>query len=179
MTTTIHQHASNAEIIELARKVCEVNSIAFSANDANQALADVGSSDDVEDSQLLDAIGQRIGIRFREVEGSLRDLILSAIEVSPIIVGRKGSDSQDRNGYFVVLRRKSQSKFVVFIDGQEQTVSRRWLRNNSFRDASGDCRWYMAQPMFAEEAASVLQLSNRRPVQAPVTDAAIGGVSQT
>ena len=139
MTATIQPHSSNAEIIELASKVCEVNSIPFSANDANQALADVGNSFEVQDCQLLDAIGQRIGVRFRQVEGSLRDLLLSAIEVSPIIVGRKDAHSPERNGYFIVLRRTSQSKFEVFIDGQEQTVSPRWhraIRCAVFDDAS-------------------------------------------
>jgi putative ABC transport system ATP-binding protein len=154
MTSSIQQHASHAEIIELARTVCEVNSIAFSANDANQSLADVSQSENVEDRQLLDAVGQRIGIRFREVEGSFRDLILSAIEVSPIIVGRRGPDGLRRRGYFVIKRRKSQSQLVVFVDGEEQTVSHRWLRTNAFRDADGLYSWYVAQPMFADEAAS-------------------------
>lgn len=154
MTTTIQQHTRNAEIIELARKVCDVNSIAFSANDANQSLADAGQTNDVADSQLLDAVGQRVGIRFREVEGSLRDLVLSAIEVNPIIVGRKDSTSQQRSGYFVVVRRKSQSKFVVFVDGEEKTVSHRWLRMHAFRNPGGTYSWYLAQPIFAGEAAS-------------------------
>lgn len=154
MITGFKQFARNAEIIELARRVCEVNSIAFSANDANQALADVGRSDAVSDSQLLDAVGQRVGIRFREIEGTFFDLVLSAIEVNPIIVARQDETGTEQNGYFVVVRKSSRSRFIVFIDGQEQTVSRRWLRQHIYRGAGGTYSWFLAQPMFADEAAS-------------------------
>ena len=153
MFTGIPQLERNAEIIELARKICEVNSLAFSANDANQSLADVGYAENVKDSQLLDAVGQRVGIRFREVEGRFRDLVLSAIEVSPIIVSRQDSNGQQL-GYFIVLRKYSRSRFFVFVDGKEKSVSRRWLRKNSYQNSSGTYLWYLAQPMLADEAAS-------------------------
>ncbi len=155
MNVSIQKQVNNAEIIEIARIVCEANSVGFSVNDANQSLADVVNSDDkVNDSQLLDAVGQRVGIRFREVEGSLRDLLLAAIEVSPVVVARRIHTDDSRSGYFVVLRRKSGTRFVVLVDGHEQTVSHRWLRANARGDANGAYRWYLAQPMFAAEAAS-------------------------
>ncbi len=135
--------------------MCEINSIAFSVNDANQSLSDVGSpGENVHDSQLLDAVGQRVGIRFREVEGTLRDLVLSAIEISPIIVARQGPSGAGRRGYFIVLRKTARSNFVVFVDGREETVSQRWLRANAYRKPEGTYDWFLTQAMFAEEAAS-------------------------
>ena len=169
MITGIRQFERNAEIVELARKVCEVNSMAFSANDANQSLADVGHAENVEDGQLLDAVGQRVGIRFREVEGSFRDLTLSAIETNPIIVSRRDSTGQ-HCGYFVILRKTTRTRFVVFFDGKEEIVSRSWLRKNAFLNSSGGYGWYLAQPMFADEAASAYnyQTGNQRKPLSPL-----------
>ncbi len=157
MTTNLRKRVRNSEILELARKVCEANSIAFSVNDANQSLADIGHADlELEDSQLLDAVGQRLGVRFREVEGTARDLILAAIEVSPLIVARKETteSGDEEDSYFVIVRKKSRMRFVVYLHGQEKAVSQRWLRKNSARNENGNCRWFLAQPMFAAEAAS-------------------------
>ncbi len=155
MTNTSQQHARNSEIIELARKVCELNSIAFSVNDANQSLADIGNPDDqLEVGQLLDAVGQRAGIRFRVVEGGFGDLILSAVDASPIIVLRSIKFGDARCEYFVVLRKMARSQFVIFIDGREQIVTRRWIRQNSNCDSTGKYLWYIAQPVLAAEAAS-------------------------
>ncbi len=138
------------------RKICQENSIAFSINDVNQSLADLGDADlFVEDCQLLDAVGKRVGIRFREVEGEFRDLLLAALEVNPIVVARRKAGSQtESEGYFLVLRPKRRSGFVVYADGKEKTVTQRWLQKNAAVDTESNYRWYLAQSMFVAEAAS-------------------------
>jgi putative ABC transport system ATP-binding protein len=154
VTANLQELSRNEEIVDLARIVCEANSIAFSMNDANQSLADLGMADpNVEDRQLLDAIGQRIGICFREVEGNFRDLILSAVELPPVIVQMNMGDSVP-GSYFVILQRKGRTRFVVYIDGKKKIVSRGWLQKNSIQGEGRTCHWFLAQPMFAAEAAS-------------------------
>ena len=156
MTASIEQNARFAEVIDLARKICQEKSISFSVNDANQSLADLVKSEPyVESQQLLEAIGKRIGIRFREVEGSLRDMTLAAIELSPIVVLRRqaGDAATTSDGYFIVVK-KQRSGFVVYRDGREETVSQRWLSNNAAVIENGKHCWYLAQPMFVAEAAS-------------------------
>ncbi len=157
MNDDLNWRARNSEILRLIQRICDAKSIAFSVNDANQSLADLSNDiENVDDSQLLDAVGQRIGIRFRRVEGSIQDLILSAIEVSPIIVAKNKaqSTSEESGSYFVILRKHAGSTFTVFADGEEQTVSQSWLEQNADCNDENSYNWFLVQPAFAAETAS-------------------------
>ena len=144
----------SSHLVDLVRAVCVQMSLTFSENDVNQALADVHSRDDgsYPFHEALLAIGQRIGVRFREVESHFSDLRLAAIETNPIIVSRSTSSQAAKK--FVILRQKSRSKFVIWIDGGERVVSTRWLRTNIASVDRNVFRWFIAQPILAADSAS-------------------------
>jgi len=144
----------NADVLDITRKVCAQLSIAFSANDANQSMADLTASRETGKVGLLNAVGQRVGLGFREVEGDFRDLVVCIYETAPVIVARSSSENPDDPDYFLIIGKKGRSGFMVQIDGQEKKVSRRWLNRNALRSEDGSFRWLLVQPVFAADAAS-------------------------
>ena len=135
----------------MIRAICVELSLSFSENDVNQALADVADTN-VSLSESLQSVGQRIGIRFRVVESSLRELDTAAIEASPIIV--PFGDAHRSGEAFVILGRKSRTRFVVCIDNRKEVVSRRWIHKHAHKTERGTYEWYVAQPILAAESAS-------------------------
>ncbi len=145
----------STEYADLLRKVCEEMSIAFSANQVSQAFADVSTSNaKATDAELLSSVGKRAGVRFREIESGYRDLIVSAYGNFPIVVPRSDNSVGGTSSYFVILRRRSRSRFAVFVDGREIVVPRRWIKKNAAGNRDGTYVWYLAQPMLAAESVS-------------------------
>lgn len=144
-------------MIEIASRTCQAMNIAFSANDANQCLADFGpptTEDVVEDYlQRLYAVADRMGVGYRDTELTLHGMVQTSIDSGPTLLLLKGPEYGD-NTFAILLPRRSRSKLVVFVGGQELVVSRRWLAKNVQRTASGRYRCWLAQPMFAADAAS-------------------------
>lgn len=158
MTTLEFTHQlSNAESIELVRRICLERGAPFSANDVNQAFADMpGGSEAATDQERLQVAGKSAGIRFREVESSFGELGMAAFESPPIVVERHDPSQDDRAGYLLILRRLSRSRLVVFIDDREIVVNLKWLKQNAFCTPQGKFHWFLAQPMMAAEDASTV-----------------------
>lgn len=154
MNLNDRQLARNANILDLTQKVCEAMSLPFSVNAANQSLADIPDSDRAGDAQLFNAIGQLAGIRFNEVESTFRELVLAVFESAPIIVETKEPTSASDSHYFVILRSKGRSRFVIQMDGREQVVSARWIKKHARRNEDGAFTWFLPQAIFAVEGAS-------------------------
>ena len=155
------------EITEILRRICAEMELGFSANDANQSFADFGAQGTgFTDAERLAAAGKRVGIRFREVESSFADLTLSAFESTPIVVLRGDGEDHSASGYFLVLRRLSRSRLVVFVDDREIVVSPGWLKKNAYHTSEGIFKWFLAQPVLAAEAASAYDLQTGMKVEA-------------
>jgi putative ABC transport system ATP-binding protein len=159
MTFNAQQEALNSEILNISSKVCEDMGIAFSTNEANESLADIhpegSDGGDIDAWRMLDAVGQRAGIKYRDVESSFGDLLRAAKAPGPVItelIPHRGSDKQR---FAIILGpRGPRGGLTIYFDGKEENVSKTWLKKNAMRNESGLFQWQLAQPMFALDQAS-------------------------
>jgi len=146
---------SSSETVALMQRICEHLGIAFSANRVFPSLADLNQGvEAVEQVDQLNAIGKHFGIRFREMTGSLQDLVNTVTDSGPILVRPKFTSGDDSERGVLVLEPKSRSRLLINRDEQDQTVARRWLKKNLQRDDQKHYRWLLIQPMLAAEKAS-------------------------
>jgi putative ABC transport system ATP-binding protein len=158
MSLTPDQQAINSIVINVSSKICEEMSIAFSANDANQSLADIQADNDGDVTthtwEMLSAVGQRIGVKYRSVESNFRDLMLAIKETGPIVIALKPMRETESPRVAVILRRNVGSQISIYLEETEQQVSRSWLKKNALLSEGGLFCWQLAQPMFAAAEAS-------------------------
>jgi putative ABC transport system ATP-binding protein len=134
-------------------------SIAFSANEANESLADIRPESSVDGAvdawTMLDAVGQRVGVRYRDVESNFADLVRAVRSPGPVIAELKPSRGSDKQRFAIILGYEGFMKGLsIYFDGKEQRVSYRWLQKNILRNDDGLFHWQLAQPMFPVAAAS-------------------------
>jgi hypothetical protein len=68
------------------QRLCEYFGVAFSENRVHPGLADLDSQFNVvSDVDRLNAVGKQFGIRFREMTGSLRDLMSTVSDSGPAV----------------------------------------------------------------------------------------------
>ena len=141
----------STEISEIFRRICEELGIAFSANKVAPILADLGLDvQDVERIEEFNAVGKHFGIRFREFSGQIKELIATVSETGPVMVEL---DDSARSAV-VVLKALSKGRVLIHFNGEDQTVSSRWLRQRVQKNEDGQLEWLLIRPMFASGNAS-------------------------
>ncbi|MEM7457777.1 MAG: hypothetical protein AAF456_25860, partial [Planctomycetota bacterium] len=139
----------------LLRRICDHFSIAFSANMLAPALADYQQSEEFQneivpsDLNRLNAAGRAFGIRFRDMEGSLRDLVNSVSDSGPVVVS-----SGDNEFRCLVVSVGPRSRLTIHVNGSDEVVSVRWLQRQLNRKRGQSYRWILVQPMLAAGSAS-------------------------
>lgn len=151
---------NSAELSALMKRLCEHLGIAFSANRVLPSLADLNHNGrSASEVDQLNAIGKQFGIRFREMSGTLRDLVQTASDSGAVIVHPKTTqpsqnDKSSNPRSALVLSVQSRSRILIHQDGVDRKETSRWLRQNLERDASKQYQWLLVQPMLAAENAS-------------------------
>ena len=146
---------SASEMTEILRRICEHLGIPFGANRVFPSLADF----DVErrtltDVESLNAVGRHFGIRFREMVGSVRDLMNTVSDSGPVLVRPSCTTGSDDQGAMLVLSVLGTRKLLIHQNGLDRRVSPRRLSKQLSADESGNYRWLLIQPMLAAENAS-------------------------
>lgn len=158
MSFSPDERTINTIVLNVSSKICEEMSIAFSANAANQSLADIEPVADMdfvgEIWQQLSTIGERIGIKYRDVESGFRDLMYEVRETGPIVIALNPLAGSEPPRIAIILRRNVGSKISIYLEGKEQKVSQSWLKKNALCGADKTYHWLLAQPMFAADEAS-------------------------
>lgn len=133
------------------RRACEHLSVAFSANRVGPSLADLsGEGQSVDQLEQLNAVGKHFGIRFRKMSGNIRELVYTVDDTGPVLV--KLNDVAESEA--LVLRFQSRGKILIHLNGEDQTVSLRWLRKKLSPGEDGNLEWLLIKPMFAAGHAS-------------------------
>ena len=154
MPTRRQSGISSDDTIALMRRICERYQIAFSADHVYSSMADMGSNGSAPDVvDQLNAVGKQFSVRFRELSGSLRDLVSSASDSEPLLVRTTG-DSENKPQNILIIGAKSRSRLLVHVDGQDRVESVSWLRRHLKRDDKKQYHWMFIQPMLAAESAS-------------------------
>lgn len=149
---------SGAETSVLMRRLCEHLGIAFSANRVFPSLADLNQDGEpIDDVEELNAIGKHFGIRFRQMAGTLKDLVHSVSDSGPVVVKAKTSSVSDEPGLVLVLEVKGRGRLTINVNGDDRIEPNRWLRKNLECDREGNYCWLLVQPMLAVDHASRFQ----------------------
>ena len=73
------------EFVALIHVICDDMAVAFSANDVNRSLADAElGAESMSNNQLLNRVGEPLGIQFRSMEGSFSELVLATTAGKPL-----------------------------------------------------------------------------------------------
>lgn len=154
----IRARMSGAETSALMRRLCEHLGIAFSANRVFPSLADLNrDGGPIEEVEELNAIGKHFGIRFRQMSGTLRDLVHSVSDSGPVIVHPTSSANNDGSGAVLILGVQGRNRLTTNQNGVDRVESNGWLRKNLESDSDGNYRWLLVQPMLAVDHASRFQ----------------------
>lgn len=142
------------ELPSLFRRICERLGIAFSENRVVPSLGSM-QPDDLQPTlgQELDAAGKQFGFRFREITGTMKQLFQALNASGPALVS---TDS----GLILVLELASRGRVMIHADGEDQTVSRKWLREKLLTANSQETTWFLVRPLYAAEDVSRLHYSN-------------------
>lgn len=144
-------------IARLTHRVCDHLDIPFSQNRVFPILADSDRNGmGVSDGDRLNAVGRHFGIRYREMEGSLRELCLTVVDSGPVVI-LPGQETPD-DSPLLLLDANAIEHILVNEDDQERRYSKRGL-NTKLKPRSVDqqgrrFRWLLVQPMFAADEAS-------------------------
>lgn len=154
-TNTDPNRMTSLEITVLTRRICEHLGIAFSANSVFPSLSDFGDEQDTTpEIDKLNAIGKKFGIRYREMVGSMRDLVNTVSDSGPILIRNDFMDANHDVESILVLEARGQGKLVIHQNNQDRVVKTRWLRRRLSRNKDPLYRWLLIQPMLAAERAS-------------------------
>ena len=155
LDTDPNNQVSTATISSLMQRLCTHLGIAYSANRALPSLADLNRDGrTVREADQLNAIGKQFGIRFREMSGSLRDLINSVADSGPVVVRCQDDKQEDSSSSALILKIKGRSEATINQNGFDRNESTRWLKRNIKRDENNQYNWLLVQPMLAAENAS-------------------------
>ena len=144
------------DVTELMRRICEHLGIAFSANRVAPSLADLGVDVQVVVRvEEFNAVGKHFGIRFREMSGRFNELLETVNDAGPIMV-----DLNDvTKSTALVLEVKSRGRVLVHVNGEDKTVSSRWLRQRLQQNENKHFEWLLIRPIFAAGQASRMHYS--------------------
>ena len=149
---------SSAETAALMKRICEHLGIAFSANRVLPSLADLSQEGlSVGEVDGLNAIGKHFGIRFRKMEGSLRDLTHTVSDAGIVLVRPKFTTEAKKNQTekgILILDAMTGRRFLIHRDDEDKAVSTAWIRRNLERDKDRSFKWLLIQPILAAENAS-------------------------
>ncbi len=136
------------DIANLVRRLCEKFAIAYSGNRVFPILADVARRGETSIHDQLRAVGVSFGFRFRDMEGSLGNLIDVLSDRGPVLL----ETTQDSP--LLLLSVLKRGKFLVHFQGSDQRVTKGWLKKMIGPTESEMMRWLVVQPMLAAEHAS-------------------------
>lgn len=143
------------------QRLCTHLGIAFSANRVFPGLADLNRNGrSVSDVDQLNAIGKQFGIRFREMSGSLRELINTLSDAGPVVIRANGDLSGDAESPTLLLEVKTRNQVLIHQQGVDQKKSVRWLRKNLKSSSDNQYRWLLVQPTLAADNASRFQFES-------------------
>ncbi len=138
------------QISATIRRICEHFSIAFAANRLLPSLADMDDERTrFDECDRMNLVGRSFGIRFRELNGDIRDIRNTVENTGPVMIGSFCSPDFEP---LLIMASESGGKFTIFEDGQNKEVSSRVLRAKIA--ACPDSRWYLIQPLLLAEDAS-------------------------
>ena len=139
------------------RRICQHHGIAFSANKVAPSLADLNQSGTIlDETEELNVIGKKFGIRFREASGSMRELSQAVNETGMVLAKPDSSnaESADSENSILLLGSKSRNRFLINQNGADEIISRRAIQKQLHRDQDKNFNWLLIQPMLAAENAS-------------------------
>ena len=149
---------SSDEIVSVMRRICEHLEVAFSANLVFPNMADLSQDGPpVEQVELFNSIGKHFGIRFREMAGSIRELVDTVSDAGPVLVRPRFTEGDDIQGAVLVLATHGRSHLTINQLGDDHKVPRKWLNKHLQRDQNKLYRWLLVQPLLAAENASRFQ----------------------
>ena len=151
--------------LDLWQVVCRRLSLPFSAIAIREALADacLNHPSPALDEHALVATGSSLALRIRRANGDLSEMIDAAVEAAPLLVpvqleaSESHPDSVARQGtvYAVILERRSRSRFLVHLQGQTQTVTRKWLKQHAAKSPESEYVWYQAQSVESQKTGGM------------------------
>ena len=140
----------------ITQRICVQLGIAFSANKVFPSLADMDRTEGrVSDIDRLNSVGKQFGLRFRQMQGTLNDLLLTVSDSGPALLFP--TDEVDGVSPLLVLEAGAGGKLLIHDHGQDSRISRRALNQqvrDEYSDGSGKIQWLLVQPMLAAEDAS-------------------------
>lgn len=145
----------STEINNLIRRICQQLGVAFSANKVFPGIADLERAGESSPNiEMLDAIGQQFGFRFRPMEGNLRDLLNTVADAGPVLLTDQTDDQSNQRANLALVLEFKRGRLVVHQDGSDSRVRPRWVKKNFPVDKNGQFSWLLVQPMLAAENAS-------------------------
>lgn len=136
------------------QRLCEHQGIAFSANKVLPSLADLNRTGHaVSEIDQLNAIGKQFGVRFRDMSGSIRELLQTVSDSGPVVVRTK-QEQQGSETPVLVLNAQARNQVLLSQDGIDQKKSAGWLKRNLELNSEKEYQWLLVQPMLAAENAS-------------------------
>ena len=155
LDTKSYSRLNAMDVSQIIGRICEHLHIAFSANRVLPSLADLDFQGDAFSRfDQFDAIGKQFGIRFRKMTGTYRELINVISDLGPVLV-RIHDDE-----IVLILASKSRGRLLIHQNGQDQTVSGRWLKRQLQSDDKYSYRWQLVQPLLSARNASRLHYQN-------------------
>ncbi|MEM9412003.1 MAG: ABC transporter ATP-binding protein, partial [Planctomycetota bacterium] len=107
-----------------------------------------------EEAEELNAIGKQLGIRFREMTGSMVELVNTVNDSGPILLRPSVSDVTDEDNSILVLQVQSRNRLLIHQHGADQLKSVSWLQNQLMVNSESQFDWLLIQPLLAAESAS-------------------------
>ena len=143
------------EFVALIHVICDDMAVAFSANDVNRSLADAElGAESMSNNQLLNRVGEPLGIQFRSMEGSFSELVLATTAGKPLLVRGSEGMGGGKSGYFAVRQKRAMGRLRVFSNGQTRSYTQRSLKRQAHRNEVGNYQWHLPQSSLAFESAS-------------------------
>lgn len=149
---------ATSAFVGLLRSICDRMKVAFSANEVNRSLSDLvlddGSATNPNGDDWLNQLGDPLGIRFRFVPSTFRELIYATSGGAPLLVRAAEQNQEFPAGHFVILGPRRRGRWEIQTGEGTQWVSQRWLKRNSYQTSDGQYEWFLPQTTLSYETAS-------------------------
>ncbi len=140
---------------QLVQRLCAHLGIAFPVSRVRSILADIQSVNvDHEAVHPLDRIGNQLGFRQREMQGSFADLLHTVSDSGPVLLELNGQIEAGEDPRILVLELKSRNKLLIHQAGQDRKVSTGWLKKRLTSVDNNRIQWRLIQPILASDHAS-------------------------
>lgn len=138
----------------MLQRVCEHFGVAYSANRVFPSMADLNQDGTtVSEVDELNAIGKHFGIRFREMSGSLKDLVHNVSD-SALVLVRSDSEAADENSPLLIMNARGANRLTINQGERDRTVKKGWLHKQLAAGDDGLYHWFLVQPVLAADGAS-------------------------